>query len=95
MLEIMNAQLEGNDYFLGKEFTMVDIPFGILAYRYFALIKETPDTIPNVKAWYDRISKREQFIKHVTGFPLTWTRAACLEIDWLFEYRLYIYVSFV
>lgn len=56
--------IAGRDYVTGKEFTVGDIPVGVWAYRWFAMPIERPE-LPNLKAWYDRLTQRPAFQKHV------------------------------
>ncbi len=43
---------------------MGDIPLGIVTYRWFILDIERP-AMPNVGAWYDRLSRRPAFERHI------------------------------
>ena len=45
-------------------FTMADIPAGTTLYRYFGLDLERPH-IPNVEAWYQRLTARPAYREHV------------------------------
>ncbi|MBI3939039.1 MAG: glutathione S-transferase [Betaproteobacteria bacterium] len=66
---IADAQLAGNAYLAGKEFTMGDIPMGVAAYRWFNLPIERP-AHRNVERWYQRICERPAYKEHCM-LPLT------------------------
>ena len=48
----------------GDELSLADIPVGALMYRY-ANLDVTDDLLPNVARWYDALTQREVFRKHV------------------------------
>jgi glutathione S-transferase len=66
---ILDAALDGRDFISGDRLTMGDIPIGCAAYRYFALDIERP-SLPNMEAWYVRLTGRPAFQDHVM-LPLT------------------------
>lgn len=66
-LSILETHLEGRHYVGGDEFTMADIPLGAVAYRYFNVEAMRP-SLPNVEAWYHRLSQRSAYQKHVMRF---------------------------
>jgi glutathione S-transferase len=43
---------------------MADIPLGVLAYRWFVLPVDRP-RLPNVEAWYTRLTERRAFRQSV------------------------------
>jgi glutathione S-transferase len=61
---ILDAHLADRDYVTGPSFTMGDIPLGATAYRWLQLGVEGP-TLPNVRAWHERLSERPAFREHV------------------------------
>ena len=63
-LVILDAHLADRDYVCGDNFTMADIPLGCIAYLYFNVEVERP-ALPNVEAWYERLSQRPAYQKHV------------------------------
>jgi glutathione S-transferase len=63
-LAILDAQLAGRSYILGEALTVADIPAGALMYRYFTLQIDRP-ALPNVEAWYARLSARPAYRDHV------------------------------
>jgi glutathione S-transferase len=63
-LAILDARLAGRSYILGETLTVADIPAGALMYRYFTLPVERP-RLPNVEAWYRRLTEREAYRQHV------------------------------
>ena len=67
---MLDKQLSGRDYVLGEQLTMADIPVGAMTYRWYAMPEiERPD-LPNLQAWYERLSQRPAFRQHVM-LPLT------------------------
>ena len=63
-LTILDQHLLNQAYVCGNEFTMGDIPLGCVAYRYFNINVNRPK-LPNVEAWYQRLSERSAYRKHV------------------------------
>ena len=63
-LIILDAHLANRPYVCGDSFTMGDIPIGCVTYRYFNVDVERPPLL-NVEAWYDRLSQRPAYQKHV------------------------------
>jgi glutathione S-transferase len=61
---VLEPVLGAQDYLAGDRFTMADIPLGIVAYRWIVLDIARP-RMPNVEAWYDRLSARSAFRAHV------------------------------
>jgi len=61
---ILDAQLAGRDYIMGDTLTIADIPLGVSMYRYYELdVEHAP--LPNVEAWYARLTARPAYAKHV------------------------------
>ena len=54
---------------IADHLTVADIPLGCVAYRWYALPIERPE-LPNLRAWYQRLTKRPAFAQHVM-LPLT------------------------
>lgn len=65
----LDAHLNGRPYVAGTALSMGDIPVGALANRYFHLPIERP-ALPHLQAWYERLTERATFRKHVM-IPLT------------------------
>jgi glutathione S-transferase len=63
-LKILDAWLAGKQFVCGDQFTMGDIPVGIIAYRWFAMDIERIG-LPNVEAWYERLCARPGYRKHI------------------------------
>jgi glutathione S-transferase len=61
---LLDGQLAQRPYLAGDRFTMADIPAGTTLYRYFGLDLERPH-IPNVEAWYQRLTARPAYREHV------------------------------
>ena len=66
-LTILDAYLADKLYVAGDEFTMGDIPLGCVAYRYFNVDVRRP-ALPNLEAWYQRLSTRPAYQQHVMRF---------------------------
>lgn len=64
---IFEAHLSNRDYVAGDRFTMADIPLAAVAYRYFNVDVERP-ALPNIEAWYSRLSGCPAYQKHVMRF---------------------------
>jgi glutathione S-transferase len=61
---VVENGLASGPFIAGENFTIADIPLGILARRWFEFPIERPD-LPRLKAWYGRIATRPGFIKHI------------------------------
>ena len=59
-----DQHLADRDFVAGTSLTMGDIPLGAMAYRYLALDIERPE-LANVQRWYERLSSRTAYRKHV------------------------------
>lgn len=67
MLSILETHLSDRDFVAGDAFTMADIPLGCVAYRWFNIPVERP-ALPNLEAWYNRLSQRPAYQQHVMRF---------------------------
>jgi glutathione S-transferase len=61
---LLDRWLEGRLHMLGTDLSLADIAAGTALYRYFNLDIPRPD-IPNVQAWYGRLSERDSYRDHV------------------------------
>ena len=52
------------DYLAGDNFTVADILFGHVLYRYYDIDIERAD-LPALRAYYDRLAQRPAFQQHV------------------------------
>ena len=71
LLEVLNKQLEGKDYILGNDYTIVDMATYPWARSYY-WARVSVDGLDHLKAWYDRIDAREATQKALTipkAFP--------------------------
>ena len=68
-LSRLNACLADRAFICGDTLTVADIPLGCAVYRWFALPVEHGD-IPNVRAWYERLTERPAYREHVM-LPVT------------------------
>ena len=69
-MKMFDAHLAKNAYAAGNEFSMGDIPVGIMVYRFWQLVPERPP-LPNLERWYKAIEQRKGFKDHVAAVPLT------------------------
>lgn len=63
-MTILNAQLAGRTFVGGDRFSMADIPAGVSAHRWYALIMSRPE-LPHLRRWYDLLATRAPFQKAV------------------------------
>ena len=63
-LAIAETRLAGSRYLVGDTFTLADIQFGHVLYRYFA-IDITRRPLPHLAAYYARLTARPAFRQHV------------------------------
>ncbi|EIX9527471.1 glutathione S-transferase family protein [Klebsiella pneumoniae] len=63
-LAIAEARLASSRYLVGDTFTLADIQFGHVLYRYFA-IDITRHSLPHLAAYYARLTERPAFRQHV------------------------------
>lgn len=68
-MKILDAALGKRAYVAGDAFSYGDIPVGIMAYRYWQLVPQRPET-PNLTRWYGEIEKRPAFRQHVSAVTL-------------------------
>ncbi|MBK1696098.1 glutathione S-transferase family protein [Rhodovibrio salinarum] len=66
---LLDQALEARAFISGDRLTMGDIPLGVCAYRWYQLPMRRCD-LPNVAAWYARLTERPAFRQHVM-IPLT------------------------
>jgi glutathione S-transferase len=63
-LEIAEAQLERHAFLANDDFTVADIQFGHLLYRYFDIDIARP-SLPALEAYYRRLTERPAYREHV------------------------------
>tara|TARA_Y100000588_G_scaffold225351_1_gene239279 strand:+ start:1175 stop:1837 length:663 start_codon:yes stop_codon:yes gene_type:complete len=63
LLQIIESQLEGNEFLIGDALTMGDIPLGSMMFKYFNLPIERP-SLPNIERWYACLSERTAYCEH-------------------------------
>lgn len=68
-MTMLEARLEGKKWIGGDAMTMADIPLGPLLHRFFNLDFERP-SLPNCRAWYDRMCERPAFKQHITDITI-------------------------
>lgn len=54
----------GQGYLVGEAFTLADVQFGHVLYRYFDIDIERRD-LPNLRAYYERLTERPAYRPHV------------------------------
>jgi glutathione S-transferase len=63
-LEIAELQLTNHAYLAGPDFTLADIQFGHILYRYFDIDINRAD-LPRLHRYYHRLTERSAFREHV------------------------------
>lgn len=69
-LGILEKRLPGRQFLGGDQVTIADIPYGAILHRWFRLDFKRP-SLPNVQGWYERLSQREGFKKHIVDIPIS------------------------
>lgn len=64
LLHLLDRHLEDRAFVAGDRLTLGDIAPGAQLYRYFSLDIDRP-SLPNVKAWYERLKSRDAYRTHV------------------------------
>jgi len=59
LLRVLNSQLEGKEYVAAGEYTIADICIWPWVKLFTGKFKEESEKLPHVKAWVERIDKRE------------------------------------
>jgi glutathione S-transferase len=65
-MQVVEKALERRDYLAGKDFTVGDIPLGIMAFRWSILDVNKPP-MPAIDAWFGRLRARPAFQKHIAA----------------------------
>lgn len=63
-LQIADARLAQQPWLVGEHFTLADIQFGHLLYRYYDIALERPD-LPHLAAYYAHLTARPAYRQHV------------------------------
>ncbi|MEQ8899334.1 MAG: glutathione S-transferase [Roseovarius sp.] len=63
-LAIAEARLGQGAYLAGEDFTLADVQFGHVLYRYYEIGIERAD-LPNVARYYERLQERPAYREHV------------------------------
>ena len=63
-MTMLDSRLSESAYIAGEQFSMGDIPIGIMAYRWFTLDIERAE-LPHLARWYDNLSQRAAFRNHI------------------------------
>jgi len=69
VLGIFDSALARQPYAAGPNFSMGDVPLGVMVYRFYHLVPEPPK-FPNLARWYASIASRPAFVEHVSSIPL-------------------------
>ncbi len=69
-MKILEAQLGKTEHVAGEDFTMGDIPVGVMCYRFWHLVPQRPE-LPNLQRWYAGLQRREAFRNAVEAVPLS------------------------
>ena len=67
-MRILDAWLGNHAFAAGDDFSIGDIPVGIMAYRFYRLVPEPPQ-LPHLARWYRAIEARKPFQEHVLAIP--------------------------
>jgi glutathione S-transferase len=69
---LIDAKLSRHDFIAGAAFTLCDIPWGVHAHRWFGMdyMGLTRPEMPALRAWYDRLCRREAYQGHVVATPI-------------------------
>ena len=67
---ILDRRLSGRDFIMGTALTVADIPLGVMAHRWFALVDDGPE-FAAIRAWYARLGNRAPYKKHICDLALT------------------------
>ena len=68
-MTIVNGQLMKTAFVAGDAFSLGDIPIGVVAHRFIALVPDRP-SMNGVERWYGELCKRLAFRVHVIEIPL-------------------------
>ena len=63
-MRVLDGELAKAPYPGGDRLTMGDFGLGVIAYRWFNLDIERPE-LPHLRAWYDRLTERPAYRRHV------------------------------
>ena len=63
-MTMLDKRLSESAYVAGEQFSMGDIPVGIMTYRWFTLDMERAE-LPHLARWYDNLSGRAAFKNHI------------------------------
>jgi glutathione S-transferase len=67
-MKILNAQLSKTTYIAGDQFSMGDIPVGLMTYRYRRLVPDWSG-LEHLERWYLAFEQRPAFKEHVLAIP--------------------------
>ena len=67
---ILDRRLSGRDFVIGETLTVADLPLGVMAHRWFALVDDGPE-FAAMRAWYARLCDRSPFAKNIRNLALT------------------------
>lgn len=67
-MRILDSQLAKTAFLAGENFSMGDIPVGIVAYRFTKLFPNRP-SLPHFERWYAALEARPAFREHVVSIP--------------------------
>ncbi len=69
-MKILDAHLGRAAFVAGDQFSMGDIPVGVMAYRFRQLCPDRPE-MPHLERWYAELQKRPAFKEQVESIPLS------------------------
>jgi glutathione S-transferase len=68
-MKILDAQLEKTQFVASDDFSYGDIPVGIIAHRYLALVPDRPP-MKGLERWHAALLARPPYKQHVVDIPL-------------------------
>lgn len=66
---LIEPLLAQHPFIAGETFTLADIPWGVHAHRWFNMQFDRP-SLPNLRAWYDRLCERSAYRQYIVACPL-------------------------
>ncbi len=69
-MKILDTQLGRTKFVAGEQFSMGDLPLGIMVYRFRQLVPERP-ALTNLERWYKALQQRAPFRTHVEAIALS------------------------
>jgi glutathione S-transferase len=65
LFHMVEAKLASSRFIAGDNFSLADIPLGVMAHRYLAMPEITRPDLPNLNIWFQGLNDRPGFEKYV------------------------------